>query len=134
MLALYENLKEETLVVKPIKQENRKLVYAIEDFYSADSISKRLLMMCFVRYHYEYLQLRASRAVEIMDKDITTIVGQFHKLSVTIVADELGDNAQYLDKLMDRLWPLVCAYEGIEEADFKMLLAKTLEIVESINA
>ena len=64
--------------------------------------------MIDVRYVYEGTQMKCNYNMEPMDEHLTKVIGQFHRISTTIVAEELGDNSQYLDKIMDKAWDIVC--------------------------
>lgn len=89
------------LEVAMIKEE-------IQEFYEAKSLAERIDAMVDVRYVYEGTQLKYNYNMLAMDESITKIVGQFHRLSSTIVSQELGDDSQYLDKIMSKAWDIVC--------------------------
>jgi len=89
------------LEVKMLKEE-------IQEFYDATTLAERIDAMIDVRYVYEGTQLKYNYNFMAMDKNITLIVGEFHRYSSTIVAQELGDDSQYLDKIMDKAWDIVC--------------------------
>jgi len=91
-----------TLEVAMLKEE-------IQEFYEATTLAERIDAMVDVRYVYEGTQLKCNYNMEPMDESLTKVIGQFHRLSTTIVAQELGDNSQYLDKIMDKAWDIVCA-------------------------
>ena len=52
-----------------------------------------------------------------MCEKLTKVVGQFHRLSSTIVAQELGDDSQYLDKIMDKAWDIVCEINAMKASE-----------------
>ncbi len=80
----------------------------IKKFYLADTLAERIMAMANVRFDYESVVLKYNFSGMPMDDDFRTLVGQFHKLSTTLMAEELGDNAQYIDKFMDGAWDIVC--------------------------
>ena len=98
------------LEVKMLKEE-------IQEFYDATNLAERIDAMIDVRYVYEGTQLKYNYNFLPMDEDITKIVGQFHRLSTTLVAAELGDNSQYLDKIMDKAWDIVCDINAMKVAE-----------------
>ena len=80
----------------------------IQEFYEATTLAERIDAMIDVRYVYEGSQLKYNYNMLPMDEDLTKVVGQFHRISTTLVAKELGDDSQYLDKIMDKAWDIVC--------------------------
>jgi len=88
--------------------EMNMLKEEMQEFYEARNLAERIDAMIDVRYVYEGTQLKFNYNFLPMDEEITKIVGQFHRLSTTLVAAELGDNSQYLDKIMDKAWDIVC--------------------------
>ena len=115
----------------------------IQEFYNAKNLAEQIDAMADVRYVYEGTQLKHSYNMQVMDEDITKIVGQFHRLSVNIVSQELGDNSQYLDKIMNHAWDVVCeinAEKGTAKDDngkvtkHKSLRNATNEIREFLDA
>ena len=89
----------------------------IQEFYEAETLAERIDAMIDVRYVYEGTQLKYNYNFKPMDEEITKIVGQFHRLSSTIIAQELGDDAQYLDKIMDKAWDIVCEINEMKVAE-----------------
>ena len=89
--------------------EREMIKEEIQEFYDAETLAERIDAMIDVRYVYEGTQMKCNYNFIPMDENITKIVGQFHRLSTTLVAEELGDNSQYLDKIMDKAWDIVCA-------------------------
>jgi len=104
MNKVLNNIKE--VIDTPI--EKAHLMSAVKNFYITKTLPMKILQMVRVRYEYEEIQLKYNYSFEIMPEDITKIVGQFHRLSTTIIAQELGDDSQYLDKIMDKAWDIVC--------------------------
>ena len=102
----------------------------IQEFYDAETLAERIDAMIDVRYVYEGSQLKYNYNFLVMDENITKIVGQFHRMSTTIVAQELGDDAQYLDKIMDKAWTIVCDVNAMKvaelDADGKVIKQKDL--------
>ena len=96
------------LDTKPEGLEFTMIKEEIQEFYEAMNLSERIDAMIDVRYVYEGTQLKYNYNMVPMDEKITKIVGQFHRLSTTLVAAELGDDSQYLDKIMDAAWDIVC--------------------------
>ena len=86
----------------------------IQEFYEAKDLAERIDAMIDVRYVYEGTQLKYNYNFIPMNEEITKVVGQFHRLSTTIVAQELGDDSQYLDKIMDKAWDIVCRINALK--------------------
>lgn len=109
----------------PINLEKAMLKEEIQEFYEAKTLAERIDAMIDVRYVYEGMQLKYNYNMFIMDADTTKVIGQFHSISTTLIAQELGDDAQYLDKIMDAAWDIVCrinAMKSIElDADGKVI-------------
>ena len=89
----------------------------IQEFYEAKDLAERIDAMIDVRYVYEGTQLKYNYNFKPMDEEITKVVGQFHRLSSTIVSQELGDDAQYLDKIMSKAWDIVCRINALKVAE-----------------
>ncbi len=89
----------------------------IQEFWEAKTLAERIDAMIDVRYVYEGSQIKYNYNFLPMDEDITKIVGQFPRLSTTLVAAELGDNSQYLDKIMDKAWDIVCECNALKVAE-----------------
>ena len=89
----------------------------IQEFYDAKDLAERIDAMIDVRYVYEGSQLKYNYNFLAMDENITKVVGQFHRLSTTIVAQELGDDSQYLDKIMDKAWDIVCDINALKVSE-----------------
>ncbi len=89
----------------------------IQEFYDAIDLAERIDAMIDVRYVYEGTQLKYNYNMLPMDEELTKIVGQFHRLSTTLVAQELGDDSQYLDKIMDKAWDIVCEINALKVAE-----------------
>ena len=89
----------------------------IQEFYEAKDLAERIDAMIDVRYVYEGSQLKYSYNFIPMDTNITKVVGEFHRLSTTLVAQELGDDSQYLDKIMDKAWDIVCRINALKVAE-----------------
>lgn len=89
----------------------------IREFYEATTLAERIDAMIDVRYVYEGSQLKYNYNMKPMDENLNKIVGQFHRLSSTIVAQELGDDSQYLDKIMDKAWVIVCDINNLKVAE-----------------
>ena len=102
MLAVYKSFESK----QEIDKIEGALVKNTEEFFEADNLAERIECMIRVRYYYELLQLHYSYDCNPMNETITKAVGQFHRLSTTIVAEELGDDSQYLDKIMDKAWDI----------------------------
>ena len=89
----------------------------IQEFYDAETLAERIDAMVDVRYVYEGTQLKHNYHMLPMSKDITTVVGEFHRISSTIVSQELGDDAQYLDKIMTKAWDIVCEINAMKVSE-----------------
>jgi len=89
----------------------------VQEFYDAKDLAERVDAMIDVRYVYEGTQLKYNYNFKPMDEEITKVVGQFHRLSTTLVAAELGDDSQYLDKIMDKAWDIVCRINAMKVAE-----------------
>ena len=89
----------------------------IQEFYEAEDLAERIDAMVDVRYVYEGSQLKYNYNFLPMDENITKIVGQFHRISSTIVTQELGDDGQYLDKIMSKAWDIVCRINDMKVAE-----------------
>jgi len=98
------------LEVEMIKEE-------IQEFFDATNLAERIDAMIDVRYVYEGTQIKYNYNFLPMDDDITKVVGQFHRMSTTIVAKELGDDSQYLDKIMDKAWDIVCDINALKVSE-----------------
>ena len=98
------------LEVKMLKEE-------IQEFYDAEDLAERVDAMIDVRYVYEGTQMKYNYNFVPMDKDITTVVGEFHRISTTIVAKELGNDAQHFDKIMDAAWIIVCDINALKVSE-----------------
>lgn len=101
---------DQNLEVKMLKEE-------IQEFYDAETLAERIDAMVDVRYVYEGTQLKYNYNMMAMNEEITKIVGQFHRLSSTIVSQELGDDSQYLDKIMSAAWDIVCDVNELKVAE-----------------
>lgn len=116
----------------------------IQEFYDAEDLAERIDAMIDVRYVYEGSQLKYNYNFIPMDENITKVVGQFHRLSTTLVSQELGDDSQYLDKIMDKAWTIVCDINEmkvaeldangkvIKQHDLPDATAKIREMLESV--
>ena len=102
--------RPEGLEFQMIKEE-------IQEFYEAKTLAERIDAMIDVRYVYEGTQLKYNYNMAPMCEKLTKVVGQFHRLSSTIVAQELGDDSQYLDKIMDKAWDIVCEINAMKAAE-----------------
>ena len=89
----------------------------IQEFYDAETLAERIDAMIDVRYVYEGTQLKYNYNFKPMDTDITKVVGEFHRLSTSLVAEELGDDSQYLDKIMNKAWEIVCRINAMKVAE-----------------
>ena len=101
------NKRRNQLALNP-QLELDMLKEEIQEFYDAKTLAERIDAMIDVRYVYEGTQLKYNYHIIPMDETITKVVGQFHRLSTTMLAQELGDDSQYLDKIMDKAWDIVC--------------------------
>lgn len=97
--------------------ESQMLQEEIREFYEAKTLAERIDAMIDVRYVYEGTQLKYNYNMTPMCEKLTKVVGQFHRLSSTIVAQELGDDSQYLDKIMDKAWDIVCEVNAMKVAE-----------------
>ena len=102
---------------RPVGLEVVMLKEEIQEFYEATTLAERIDAMIDVRYVYEGSQLKYNYNFIEMDEKLTKIVGQFHRLSTTLVAAELGDDSQYLDKIMDKAWDIVCDCNALKVAE-----------------
>lgn len=100
----------QNLEVKMLKEE-------IQEFYEAKTLAERIDAMVDVRYVYEGTQLKYNFNMIPMPEELTKVVGQFHRLSSTIVSQELGDDSQYLDKIMSKAWDIVCEINEMKVAE-----------------
>lgn len=98
------------------KLEGAMVVEEIQEFYNATNLAERVDAMIDVRYVYEGTQMKYNYNGVPINDEITKVVGQFHRLSTTMVADELGDDSQYLDKIMDKAWDIVCEINATKVA------------------
>jgi len=89
----------------------------IQEFFEATTLAERIDAMIDVRYVYVGTQIKYNYNFLPMDEDITKVVGQFHRISTTLVAHELGDDSQYLDKIMDKAWDIVCEVNAMKVAE-----------------
>jgi len=89
----------------------------IKEFYDAKDLAERIDAMIDVRYVYEGTQLKYNYNFKPMDTNITKVVGEFHRLSTSLVAEELGDDSQYLDKIMNKAWEIVCRINALKVAE-----------------
>ena len=124
--------------------EQQMLKEEIREFFDAESLAERIDAMIDVRYVYEGTQLKYNYNFIAMDESITKVVGQFHRLSTTLVAQELGDDSQYLDKIMDKAWDIVCEVNAMKlddlDVDGKVIkhdelpnaTARILELLDSM--
>ena len=110
------NLKRNQLKLNSSLEVNM-LREEIQEFYDAETIAERIDAMVDVRYVYEGTQLKHNYHMLPMSKDITTVVGEFHRISSTIVSQELGDDAQYLDKIMTKAWDIVCEINAMKVSE-----------------
>jgi len=97
--------------------ESQMLQEEIQEFYEAKTLAERIDAMIDVRYVYEGTQLKYNYNMAPMCEKLTKIVGQFHRISTTLVAEELGDDSQYLDKIMDKAWDIVCEVNAMKVAE-----------------
>lgn len=88
--------------------ESAMLKEEIQEFYDATTLAERIDAMIDVRYVFEGTQMKFNFNMVPLDEQLNKVVAQFHRISTTIVAQELGDNSQYLDKIMDKAWDIVC--------------------------
>ena len=102
MLAVYKSFESK----QEIDKIEGALVKNTEEFFEAENLALRIQAMIRVRYYYELLQIHYCYDCTPMDEIATKTVGQFHRISTTIVAEELGDDSQYLDKIMDKAWDI----------------------------
>jgi len=105
------------LDTKPEGLEFTMIKEEIQEFYEAMNLAERIDAMIDVRYVYEGTQLKYSYNCLPMDENLTKVVGQFHRISTTLVAEELGDDSQYLDKIMDAAWKIVCDINALKVAE-----------------
>jgi len=110
------NLKRNQLKLN-ISLELEMIREEIQEFYDAETLAERIDAMVDVRYVYEGTQLKHNYHMLPMSKDITTVVGEFHRISSTIVSQELGDDAQYLDKIMTKAWDIVCEINAMKVSE-----------------
>jgi len=110
------NLKRNQLKLNSSLEVNM-LREEIQEFYDAETLAERIDAMVDVRYVYEGTQLKHNYHMLPMSKDITTVVGEFHRISSTIVSQELGDDAQYLDKIMTKAWDIVCEINAMKVSE-----------------
>ena len=117
------------LEVQMLKEE-------IQEFYNALDLAERIDAMIDVRYVYEGSQMKYNYNFLPMDEDITKVVGQFHRLSTTMVSKELGDDAQFFDKIMDKAWIIVCEINAmkVSELDTNGKVVKQKDLPNATNA
>ena len=108
MLAVYKFNQKRNGFSLDEENEKRMLMEEIQEFFSAETLAERIDAMIDVRFVFEGTQMKFANAGKPLDADINKLVGEFHKLSTTIVAEELGDNAQYMGKIMSDCWDIVC--------------------------
>jgi hypothetical protein len=92
---------DEELEVNMLKEE-------VKEFYDALTLAERIDAMVDVRYVYEGTQMKYNAAFLPLPEEINKIVGQFHRISTTIVAEEMGDDSQFMDKILNKAWDIVC--------------------------
>ncbi len=89
--------------------EHNMLKEELKEFFDAKTLAERVDAMIDVRYVYEGTQMKFSYAGRTLDKSISDLVGQFHRLSSTIVIQELGEQREHImGDIMDKAWAIVC--------------------------
>jgi len=108
----------------------------VQEFYNAKTLAERIDAMIDVRYVYEGTQLKYNYNMLPMDPNLTKVVGEFHRYSSTIVSQELGDDSQYLDKIMSKAWDIVCDINAMKvaELDANGKVVKQVDLPDATEA
>jgi hypothetical protein len=105
----------------------------VAEFYEAESLAERIDAMVDVRYVFEGTQMKYNKAGKEFPEDMNRWIGQFHRLSTTIVAEELGDNSQFMEKILNKAWKIVCEINATKPTD-KDDMGKVVKFAQTRNA
>ena len=88
--------------------ERDMLVEEIKEFYDATKLAERIDAMIDVNFVYDGTIMKYNYNGMVVPEETTKIYAQFRQIAKEVVIEELGDDAQYFDKIMQSAWQIVC--------------------------
>jgi len=102
---------------RPEGLEANMLKEGIQEFYEAETLAERIEAILDALYVYSGTKIKfIYNGLVINDKTIELFM-VFLNMSLDIVEAELGDDSQYLDKIMDKAWDIVCEINAMKAAE-----------------